>query len=99
MYQTSLNDNPQMDVQGIQRIYRQKQTQKIVYLYRIMVDCFVEKLVLQRQVEKAGGWHQRTYNPANARKLLGIPAHWDDNEQTVDGGSAAAEQAAEDGDD
>jgi hypothetical protein len=59
-------------------------------VYRILVDCYVEKLALQTQVERAGGQHQRTYNPGDARKLLGIPAYWADNEPTGNNATTVA---------
>jgi hypothetical protein len=48
MYQAGLHDNPQMDVQGAQRIIRTGQTEQHSYLYRVMIDGFAEKTKLQR---------------------------------------------------
>jgi hypothetical protein len=80
MYQLKLDDNPQLDLQSAKRIFRTGQTQKDVYLYRIMVDSYAEKIVLQRQVSKAGGWHQLKYNMEDACEMLAMPRYWVDDE-------------------
>ena len=80
MYQLQLNNNPQLDLQGANRVCRTGQTQKDVYLYRIMVDCYSEKIVLQRQVSKAGGWRQLKYSVEDACEMLAIPRYWADDE-------------------
>jgi hypothetical protein len=80
MYQAGLHDNPQMDVQGAQRIIRTGQTEQHAYLYRVMIDCFAEKTKLQRQVLKAGGWRQLKFNGDDACKLLDIPSSWEKDE-------------------
>lgn len=77
MYQTTLMDNPQDDVQGAQRLYRSGHTQPCVYLYGIMMDSYAEMCRLQRQVLKAGGWRQRLYNAGDACKLLDLPKSWE----------------------
>lgn len=82
MYQTTLNDNPQQGVQGLQHLFRRGQTQEDIFLYHIMVDCYTEKVKLQRQVEKAGGWRQRLFNPGNACDMLDIPESWLRDEPT-----------------
>lgn len=92
MYQLRLNHNPQIDLQGALRIFRTGQTQQKVYLYRVMVDCYSEKTVLQAQVPKAGGWRQRLYNIDNACEILDIPESWrEDEPEHVDGDASTPE--------
>lgn len=90
MYQTTLSDNPQQDVQAAQRIFRMGQTQSKVYLYRIMVDSYAEKIKLQRQVSKAGGYRQRVYNVDNACEILDIPESWEVDEPGDDAEESGA---------
>lgn len=72
MYQAQLGDSAQMDLQAAQRIVRQGQPQT-VRIYRVMMDTLADKLVLQRQVNRAGGWLQRRFNPRDVKHILCIP--------------------------
>lgn len=75
MYLTQMDDNPQQDLQCLQRIWRQGQTEKVVYVYTVMVSCCAELVKLQRQVDKAGSWRQLEYNALSghdAAKVLDI---------------------------
>lgn len=77
MYLTEMDDNPQQDLQCIQRIWRQGQTEEVVHVYTVMVSCPAELTRLQRQVDKAGSWRQPEYNSlsgGDAPKVLDIPA-------------------------
>lgn len=76
MYQTSLSDNPQQDVQAALRIFRIGQTKLHAYLYRIMINTHSERHKLLRQELKAGGWRQRFWNVDNACEILDIPESW-----------------------
>jgi hypothetical protein len=80
LYQTTIMHNPQIDVQGVQRLYRTGQTATDVYVYRIMMDSYAERRSLQRQVVKAAGWRQRLYNAGDACKLLDLPESWQQGE-------------------
>jgi len=76
MYLMQMDDNPQNDLQCLSRIWRQGQTEQVVYVYTVMVSCFAEHIQLQRQVHKAGSWRQQEYNAlsgGDAPNALDIP--------------------------
>lgn len=72
MYLTTMDDNPQNDLQCLQRIWRQGQTEKVVYVYTVMVSSFAEYTLLQRQVNKAGSWRQQEYNALSGRDAAAV---------------------------
>lgn len=80
MYIVTISNNPMSDAQAAQWIFRSGQSEKKAYLYRIMIDSYAEKMALQSQVLKAGGWRQLKYSPLDACKMLDMPRSWRDDE-------------------